>query len=311
MSRSTIAAALNGAMTALCAEQAAPLLAAELPEAARASGVASGADGQVQIEAGARFVVQRGVAIVPVRGLLTANMFAYERYMGWSTYHGLAETMALLAANDQVSAIVLEGDSPGGTVVGIEAATDAIAAAAAVKPVHALVNPTAVSAAYWLVSQATDITMTPGGQVGSIGIQYQGSAPVQAGTQGSQGFVFRSSNARAKNPDPSTEAGAALILARLDQYEATFHAAIVAGRGIPAGELTARISATDDPVDGGATFGFAQAQARGLADAQATRDAFYADMFDRYAPSARPTAARSGARAFGAMAAAAAAIAAT
>jgi ClpP class serine protease len=305
MTRPTISAYLNGTATALCAEQAAPVLAAQLPEEASAS------DGKVQIAAGDRFAVQRGVAIVPVRGLLTANMFAYERYMGWSTYHGLAETMALLAENDQVTAIVLEGDSPGGTVVGIEAATDAIAAAARVKPVHALVNPTAVSAAYWVLSQATDITMTPGGQVGSIGIQYQGAAPVQAGMQGSQGFVFRSSNAQAKNPDPSTEAGAALILARLDQYEATFHAALVAGRGIAADDLAARISATDDPVDGGATFGFAQAQARGLVDAQATRDAFYADMFDRYAPSARPASSRSGARAFGAMAAAAAAIAAT
>jgi ClpP class serine protease len=301
MTRPTISAYLNGTATALCAEHASPVLAAQLPEGASAY------DGAVQLETGDRFAVQRGVAIVPVRGLLTANMFAYERYMGWTTYHGLAETMALLAENDQVTAIVLEGDSPGGTVVGIEAATDAIAAAARVKPVHALVNPTAVSAAYWVLSQATDITMTPGGQVGSIGIQYQGAAPVQAGTHGNQGFVVRSSHARAKNPDPSTEAGAALILARLDQYEATFHAALVAGRGIAAGELTARISATDDPIDGGATFGFMEAQERGLADAQATRDVFYADMFDRYAPAARPT----GSRAFGAMAAAAAAIATT
>lgn len=305
MTRPTISAYLNGTATALCAEHASPVFAAQLPEGASAY------DGAVQIEVGARFVVQRGVAIVPVRGLLTANMFAYERYMGWTTYHGLAETMALLAANDQVTAIVLEGDSPGGTVVGIEAATDAIAAAARVKPVHALVNPTAVSAAYWVLSQATDITMTPGGQVGSIGIQYQGAAPVQADMHGDQGYVVRSSNARAKNPDPSTEAGAALILSRLDQYEAIFHAAIVAGRGIAADDLTARISATDDPVDGGATFGFAQAQARGLADAQATRADFYADMFDRYAPATRPAGSRAGARAFSAMAAAAAAIAAT
>jgi hypothetical protein len=130
---------------------------------------------------------------------------------------------------------------------------------------------------------------------------------MQPGMFGYQGFVFRSSNARAKNRDPSTEAGAALILSRLDQYEAIFHAAIMAGRSIPVEELAARLSVTDDPADGGATFAFADAQSRGLADAELTRDAFYADIFERYAPSARPV----GARAFGARAAAAAAIAAT
>lgn len=277
MSNPTIAALLGGGATALCETTAMPLLAATVPDGFSAAITAQ------DIDPSDRYVVQQGVAIVPVRGLMTANNFQFERYMGWTTYHGLVETLAALSADDDITAIVIEGDSPGGVVVGIDAAVDAIAAAAAIKPVHALVNPSAVSAAYWLLCQASDITMTAGGQVGSIGVQYSGSAPIETGMHGDRGFVFRSSNARAKNPDPSTDTGQALILAQLDKFEAAFHAAIVAGRNIPAGELTARLSVTDDPVDGGATFGFADAQARGLVDAQATRNDFYASIFDRYA----------------------------
>jgi ClpP class serine protease len=297
----TIAALLGGSATALCDASAAPLLQAQLPaEMARGEAAAS-------LEPGERYALQRGVAIVPVRGLLTANMFAFERYMGWSTYHGIADTLANLMASDDCAAAVIEIDSPGGMVVGIQAAAEAIAAFRAVKPIHALVNPLATSAAYWLASQASDITMTPGAIVGSIGTQVQASSPVQPGSYGDQNFVFRSSFARGKNADASTEKGASLIQGQIDAMEADFHAAIAAGRGIAAADLAAMISATDDPADGGGLFAFADAQRRRLADALLTRAAFYEQTLSRYAPAARPA----GTRAFGARAAAAAAIAAS
>ena len=300
MTRSTtIAALLGGAATALCAEHAGQLLQASLPDAAAG-------DMGATLEPGERYALQRGVAIVPVRGLLTANMFAFERYMGWSTYHGIADTLADLMASDDCAAAVLEIDSPGGMVVGIDAAARAIAAFRAVKPVYALVNPLATSAAYWLASQATDVTMTPGAFVGSIGTQVMASSPVQPGSHGDQSFVFRSSFARAKNADAATEKGAALIQSQIDRMEAEFHAAIAAGRGIAPADLAARISATDDPADGGGLFTFADARSRGLADAEMTRAAFYEQTLARHAPTPRPA----GARAFGARAAAAAAAAA-
>lgn len=260
----------------------------------------------VTVERGERYAVSRGVGVVPVRGLLTPNMFLFEKYLGWTTYQGLEASMADLVANEECSAIVLDMDSPGGMVLGIEGAAAAIAAAAAVKPVHVLVNPLSASAAYWLASQASDITITLGALVGSIGVRLTATSPQTTDNWGDQWFEVSSSYARAKNPDPATEAGMAELRRSLDETEAQFHAAVAAGRGIAPDQLTAQLSVTDDPADGGSVFGPDQAIARGLIDRIENRDAFYARVLADYAP-----AARSKSRAYAALAAAAQARAAT
>ncbi len=266
---------------ALAEDLAAPLLALAIPDGAADPAAAARAP-VAGPSTPDRFTVARGLAVVPVRGILTPNMAQYERWFGWATYHGLAETLAHLAASENAAAIVLEIDSPGGLVCGLEAAAEAIAAAAAVKPVHALVSPLAASAAYWLASQASEIVMTPGAVAGSIGVALTAAAHVQPGANGAQIFEMSSRHARAKRPDASTEAG----------------------RAIPAAELAARLSVTDDPQDGGATFRAPEAIRRGLADRTETRAAFYARLTAGTAP--KP---RSPSRAFAARAAAAQALA--
>ncbi|MFQ6777579.1 S49 family peptidase [Cereibacter sphaeroides] len=288
---------------ALAEDLAAPLLALPIPEGAADPAAAARAPAAGP-SVPDRFTVARGLAVVPVRGILTPNMAQYERWFGWATYHGLAETLAHLAASEDAAAIVLEIDSPGGLVCGIEAAAEAIAAAASVKPVHALVSPLAASAAYWLASQASEIVMTPGAVAGSIGVALTAAAHVQPGANGAQIFEMSSRHARAKHPDASTEAGRAELQRSLDEAEAAFHAAVSAGRAIPAAELAARLSVTDDPQDGGATFRAPEAIRRGLADRAETRAAFYARLTAGTAP--KP---RSPSRAFAARAVAAAALA--
>jgi len=61
-------------------------------------------------------------------------------------------------------------DSPGGSVLGLPETADVIHAANRVKPVRAFVTGIAASAAYWLASQASTITLTPSGEVGSVGV---------------------------------------------------------------------------------------------------------------------------------------------
>ncbi|MDB6454484.1 S49 family peptidase [Falsirhodobacter sp. 20TX0035] len=202
MTRPIIASLFGSTPIAMALDYAQTMLTAELPTEAQAEVAAGGAVARSDAE---RFTIHRGVAVVPVRGLLTANSFILERYLGWATYFGLIQTMNELAANADVTAVVIEGDSPGGYVTGIAGAAQAIAACAAVKPVHALVNPLAASGGYWLASQCRDITMTPGSVVGSIGVAVMASAPVQPDMRGDQNYVLTSTNARAKRPNPSTE----------------------------------------------------------------------------------------------------------
>ena len=298
--QTTIAALMAGQATAIDGERAAELLAQALPSAEVARLEA--------MDAPERFTVQRNVAVVPVRGVLTFNSRILERWFGWTTYAGLIETAAVLRASEDVSAVVLDVDSPGGTVLGCKDAAEAIAALAAARPVHAVAAPMACSAAYWLASQATDISLSAGSVVGSIGIAAAARAPVPAGMSGYQDFEFRSSRARAKNPDPSSEAGRAEFVRMLDELEADFHAAVARGRGIPPEQLAARLSVTDDPADGGAVFMGDAAVARGLADRVESAEAFAARIGGLYAP---PPPSRRTSRAAHAAAAAAAAIAIT
>ncbi len=296
MTKQTIASLFAATDLAICAQSAQPLLSLPMPEAETKA-----MTNAAMIARGERFAISRNVAVVPVKGLLTPNFFALERWLGWTTYQGLEDTLSQLANNEEVSAVLLEFDTPGGMVLGVEAANAAIAACAKVKPVHALVNPLCASAGYWLACASIEITATAGSLIGSIGTMrgaYAAEAPF---------YEFRSSHAQAKNPDPTTNDGKAEIQNVLDLAEAKFHQAIATGRKIDLADLPARLSATDDVKDGGRAFEVAEARSRGLIDTVETRDAFYARIFAKYGPKPRASARR----AMAAKAKAARAIAAT
>ena len=77
--------------------------------------------------------------------------------------------MAVFQQADQdpnVRAILLDIDSPGGSVEMVAEAAAMIAAAP--KSVTAIANTMAGSAAYYLASQADEVVVTPSGMVGSI-----------------------------------------------------------------------------------------------------------------------------------------------
>lgn len=73
-------------------------------------------------------------------------------------------------ADPSVRTIDLIVNSPGGSVLGLPETADLIFQAGRTKPVRAFVTGLAASAAYWLASQASTITLTPSGEVGSVGI---------------------------------------------------------------------------------------------------------------------------------------------
>jgi signal peptide peptidase SppA len=75
-----------------------------------------------------------------------------------------------LVADKSVEAIVLDVDSPGGSVYGVEELAMKIHAASKQKKIVAVANSMAASAAYWLAAQASELVVTPGGEVGSIGV---------------------------------------------------------------------------------------------------------------------------------------------
>ena len=89
---------------------------------------------------------------------------------GGTAAESIGRAMDEAAKDRSIETIVLNADSPGGSVFGIQEAAARIRAARAVKPVIGVANSSAASAMYWLISQCTEIVVTPGGQLGSIGV---------------------------------------------------------------------------------------------------------------------------------------------
>jgi signal peptide peptidase SppA len=74
-----------------------------------------------------------------------------------------------MMTNDAVRAVMIEIDSPGGSVDGTQELAEDLARLNAVKPVVAQVNDLCCSAAYWAASQATLIAANANALVGSLG----------------------------------------------------------------------------------------------------------------------------------------------
>lgn len=117
--------------------------------------------------------VAGGVAIIPVRGVITHRASLIERYLG-DGYVASTERLTMrfrtALADPEVRAIVFDVDSPGGNVHGVPEMAAEIFAARGTKPIVAVANASAFSAAYWIASQADEVVAIPSGEVGSIGV---------------------------------------------------------------------------------------------------------------------------------------------
>lgn len=108
------------------------------------------------------------LAVVPVMGVLAQRLNLMSAISGGTSTEILRKQLRTLEADDSVSTVVLDIDSPGGEVFGTEELAGDIRAMTT--RVVAQVSGTTASAAYWLASAADEIRMMPSGLVGSIGV---------------------------------------------------------------------------------------------------------------------------------------------
>jgi len=120
-----------------------------------------------QAEAGA---AQSGIAVIPIYGTLVRRTQGLEAQSGLTSYAGIAQSLETALADPGVAAILLDIDSPGGESSGVFDLADRIRAATAIKPVWAVANDMAFSAAYALASAASRLIVSRTGGVGSIGV---------------------------------------------------------------------------------------------------------------------------------------------
>jgi len=175
------------------------------------------------------------VLILPVFGVLAHRMNLFTAMSGGMSTEQLRGAVLKAVENPDVSAIVLDVDSPGGSVFGVEELADTIFKARGPKPIVAMANATAASAAYWIASQADELIVTPSGQVGSIGvIGVHRDVSKMAATMGVK-YTFITAG-RFKNEgsefEPLDDEARANMQRRVDQYYDTFVRAVARGRDV-------------------------------------------------------------------------------
>jgi signal peptide peptidase SppA len=113
------------------------------------------------------------VAVIPVVGIIShrASMIAEISGAGAGTsIQKLQGSLRQALGDPDCKAIVLDVDSPGGSVDGVMELASEIYEGRRQKPITAVCNSMACSAAYWLASAASEVVCTPSGQCGSIGV---------------------------------------------------------------------------------------------------------------------------------------------
>jgi signal peptide peptidase SppA len=112
----------------------------------------------------------QAVAVIPVLGTIAQRADLFTEISGGTSTQRLTRQIDDAIATPQVGTILLDIDSPGGSVFGIQELADHLFEARGSKRIVASVNSLSASAAYWLSASADEIVVTPGGQVGSIGV---------------------------------------------------------------------------------------------------------------------------------------------
>lgn len=116
------------------------------------------------------------LVIIPIRGVILSER-ATDPLSNWLetqvTYgYEIKKLLSELAKQDEVKGVLLNIDSPGGTVVGAKAIADGIELyrQQTGKPVFAYVGGMAASGAYWAMAGTDRIIADTGTSIGSIGV---------------------------------------------------------------------------------------------------------------------------------------------
>lgn len=238
----------------------------------------------VALDAAARLVPARrsvgSVAVIPLSGFLTQKPTLFSMLFGGTSVREFAREVVAALADPSVGAVVMDVDSPGGETFGVTEAATLIREARGSKPLLAVANPIAASAAYWIASQADEVAVTPSGLAGSIGVFSTYVDESKALEQAGLAVTFIKYGARkaeASGVEPLSEDALASIQARVDEAGRQFEADVAKGRRVSAARVHSDFGE-------GAVLTAEQSVKAGLADRVATLDEIVAKLAGGYRP---------------------------
>ncbi len=223
-----------------------------------------------------------GIAVLPLYGVVTqrGNMVDDISGPGSTSTQKFTSALRQVLADDTVGQILIDIDSPGGSVYGVAELAAEIVKARAQKPVVAVANSLAASAAYWIGCSAGEFYVTPGGEVGSIGVwqaHFDYSKALEE--EGVKPTLISAGKFKVEgNPyvplDPEAQA---FMQSRVDDYYDAFVKAVAKGRGVAAADVR-------DGMGEGRVLGADAALAAKMVDGIATFDDVLAKMQKKAVP---------------------------
>lgn len=116
------------------------------------------------------YQVTNGIAVLPVSGTLVSKTRSLQPYSGMTGYNGIVARLQQAMSDPGVDGILLDLDTPGGTVAGAFDCADIIARVRDIKPVWALANDMNCSAGQLIASAASRRLVTQTARTGSVGV---------------------------------------------------------------------------------------------------------------------------------------------
>ncbi len=179
------------------------------------------------------YEIWNGVAVIPVRGPITKRASFWSWLFGYASVQSLTYMFQTALRDQKVSSVLLDIDSPGGTVSGIESLADLIYASE--KPVVSFANGLMASAAYWIGSAADKIIVENTADIGSIGVlmvHYDYSA--QDEQEGVRRSYITSGKYKAlgNNAEPLSDFAKGVFQEQLDYLYSIFVSGVAKHRGV-------------------------------------------------------------------------------
>ncbi|MDX7771218.1 S49 family peptidase [Aeromonas caviae] len=202
-----------------------------------------------------------GLAVIPVHGILMARRGHIDATCTELTsYEWVRMQIATALADERVKEIVLDINSGGGMAVGCKELAEYIFSKRSVKPITALVNFAAYSAAYFVAAACTRVVVSETGGCGSVGVIMEHMEVSKWEQEVGLTFTtfYRGERKKDGTPhEPLSEGAMAAIDHRMDQAYELFVSSVARYRSLSAEQVQATEAAL---------FSGSDAVANGLAD---------------------------------------------
>lgn len=174
-----------------------------------------------------------GVAVVPIVGPIFPRANLMTTMSGATSIEQITKDIQSAINNPKVNSIVLNIDSPGGAVTGVNELANTIKSLQAIKPINAYVYGMCASAAFWIASSANKIYASETSEIGSVGVVCAYKDQSEKDTRdGVKTIEIVSSVSPYKRVSPSTPEGKEKVQRMVDSIASVFVQSLSANRGM-------------------------------------------------------------------------------